>query len=460
MQSPPYSEQGAPRFGRTNPERIENRLWETIVRHNWTAYQARKELETRSGQKIETPAPFWSWERFGRTSTTLPDSRIVHIAGEHEDHYDPDFCIYNDVTVEHPDGRLEFFIYPRDVFPPTDFHTATLAGDRIVLIGSLGYKQDRRPQQTQVLLLDTTTFAISPAPASATSGACPGWLSRHDTERLDDTTLLVTGGNLQNSDGYRPNLAQWKLDLATWTWTPVSPGDLSIFPVAREDYIALRNPRAGTANPERVDNAFWIEMARRQWTPRRARLHYADMAETPPDNAAPNRAKPPPPREQVVWSARREQASTITLDDGRTIAIGGKVGQYGQDRADAWDYRDIIVTAPDGTIEIFAYPDDVLPPLLVSRIVATPDKLLIFGLALGQGMKPPLVVRVMTLNVQTMRIETAAQNQPPARPNVYEPPDVSNPGLLLFAAIRRQEGDPVAHVAFDLATMQWLDHTL
>ena len=144
----------------------------------------------------------------------------------------------------------------------------------------------------------------------------------------------------------------------------------------------------------------------------------------------------------------------------RSDSAGGKVGQYGHDRADAWNYQDIIVTAPDGAIEIFAYPDDVLSPLLVSTIVPADNKFLIFGLTLDPAMKPPLVVRVMALDAQTMRIENVTLNRPPAMPNVYEPPDPSHPGLLLFAAIRRQEADPIARVAFDLATMQWLNHTL
>ena len=66
------------------------------------------------------------------------------IAGEHEDFYDPDFCIYNDVFVERARRPPGIYRYPKDVFPPTDFHTATLVGDEIILIGSLGYRDLRR----------------------------------------------------------------------------------------------------------------------------------------------------------------------------------------------------------------------------------------------------------------------------------------------------------------------------
>ena len=77
----------------------------------------------------------------------------MQVAGEHEDGYDPDFCIYNDVIVHHPDGRLEIIGYPESLFPPTDFHTATLVGDRIIVIGSLGYQGSRVYGTTPVFAL-------------------------------------------------------------------------------------------------------------------------------------------------------------------------------------------------------------------------------------------------------------------------------------------------------------------
>merc|ERR1719473_2000472 len=74
--------------------------------------------------------PVWTFHRFGRTVTQLPCGRLVMIGGEHEDYYHPDFCIYNDVGIFTPgqgaeDGSIEILGYPRSVFPPTDFHSAT-----------------------------------------------------------------------------------------------------------------------------------------------------------------------------------------------------------------------------------------------------------------------------------------------------------------------------------------------
>lgn len=80
----------------------------------------------------------------------MPDGRAVHIGGEHEDYYDPDFFIYNDVTVVGPDGSIKIRGYSRGVFPPTDFHSATLAGDAILIIGRLGYPDQRVAGRTPV----------------------------------------------------------------------------------------------------------------------------------------------------------------------------------------------------------------------------------------------------------------------------------------------------------------------
>jgi hypothetical protein len=39
--------------------------------------------------------PIWTFDRMGATRSELPDGRILYIGGEHEDSYDPDFCIHS-----------------------------------------------------------------------------------------------------------------------------------------------------------------------------------------------------------------------------------------------------------------------------------------------------------------------------------------------------------------------------
>lgn len=67
-----------------------------------------------------------------RSSTRLRNGREIYIAGEHEDWYDPDFYIYNDVIVIHPNLEIQIYGYPRTVFRATDFHSATLVQDESI----------------------------------------------------------------------------------------------------------------------------------------------------------------------------------------------------------------------------------------------------------------------------------------------------------------------------------------
>ncbi len=130
-----FAAQRTRRFGRANPERMNLPYWLDMIRCGLDAWSAAQRYGTETGRGDE---PGWCAQRFGQSISFLPDGRIVQVGGEHEDYYDPDFCIYNDVFVHHPDGRIEILGYPEDVFPPTDFHSATLVGERLVLIGSLG----------------------------------------------------------------------------------------------------------------------------------------------------------------------------------------------------------------------------------------------------------------------------------------------------------------------------------
>ncbi len=117
---------------------------------------------------------------------------MICIAGEHEDHYDPDFCIYNDVVVLDLDGSVSIYGYPKDVFPPTDFHSATLLGDRVIIIGRLGYMGDRHPGTTPVFALDLTSYRMKPLPSH---GETPGWIFGHDAE-LGPDGIVIRGGEV------------------------------------------------------------------------------------------------------------------------------------------------------------------------------------------------------------------------------------------------------------------------
>lgn len=175
------------RFGKRNPEPMNNPYWNTMVRARAGAYAATKQFDDSSFGR----EPAWCYQRFGQSFTRMPDGRYVEIAGEHEDHYDPDFCIYNDVVVHHGDGTFDLFGYPQDVFPPTDFHSATFCAPYIYIIGNLGYPQDRRQGKTPVYRLLCDTWAIEPVHST---GDVPGWIHGHKAKLISDHEIEIRGG--------------------------------------------------------------------------------------------------------------------------------------------------------------------------------------------------------------------------------------------------------------------------
>lgn len=476
------------RYGTANPEQVENALWEQARDEDWSGYALRQHLAIEFGRshlrqdfsdsayRDTTPGPFWSWRRFGRTSTALPDGRVIHIAGEHEDGYDPDFCIYNDVVVDYAGGPREFFLYPKDAFPPTDFHTATLVGREIVLIGSLGYHDLRLAGTTQVLKLDTRSLRIERV---STAGDGPGWLSDHIAERLGETSILVVGGKVATADAYEPNTGVFELDLLTMTWRRREHGDVAVFPVPGAAYRSGKNPRYGTANPERTANPFWLAMARRQWLPSRARLHFGDAAPPQPQLVLPegdmpelgtpefkafmarrseavDRSKLVRTIDDVVWTAVREKALHVALPDGRRLLIGGEVHDYGDEYADPWLYNDIVVTQANGAIEILTYPLDVFPHATDLVGVTRGADVFIFG-NLDRKRHPdrarqPVVLRLDTSSGSIERLSAPA---PPVRLDLYDGCDVRDGNRVVLPVAGLRDSGPVLGIAFDLETHSW-----
>lgn len=220
----------SPRRGTSNPQRMNNPVWHWLARSRIDAYAATKAMRRASPF---TAGPGWCNDRFGQSATVLPDGRLVLIAGEHEDHYDPDFYIYNDVIVISPGGAIAIFGYPEGIFPPTDFHSATMVGDQIVLVGRLGYGEPE-VVETPVFLLDWNTFVISRRP---TTGHSPGWLHRHTAELAPDgASILIRGGVLGLPDHrLRDNIDDWRLRLGEWRWERLTDRRWPSWSVERED---------------------------------------------------------------------------------------------------------------------------------------------------------------------------------------------------------------------------------
>jgi hypothetical protein len=205
------------RFGTTNPEHINEPFWESMIRAGISGYEALQLFDPDDPR--EEREPIWCAQRFGQSLTLLPDGHIVQIGGEHEDWYDPDFCIYNDVFVHGPGGALAIYGYPEEAFPPTDFHTATLVGDHIYLIGSLGYPGTRRFGETPVYRLDVRTFEVEPL---AVSGDQPGWISRHRAILVPPREIHVSRGKVailaDGKETYVESSAAFVFDVELLQW--------------------------------------------------------------------------------------------------------------------------------------------------------------------------------------------------------------------------------------------------
>lgn len=193
-------------------------------------YHANRIFETG----IDYPGqPRWAGCRMGQSKTLLADGRVIWIAGEHEDFYDPDFYIYNDVIVEQLDGTLKIFGYSEEVFPPTDFHSATPVDNdsSIIIIGSIGYKDSRQVGVTPVFKLDTKSFKLSVIKAS---GDCPGWVHKHTAE-VSSNRIRIRGGEVLSGEGFIENIDDWSLCLDTWTWTRLTDRRWPRFQLHRVD---------------------------------------------------------------------------------------------------------------------------------------------------------------------------------------------------------------------------------
>ncbi len=213
-----YRQHKTPEFGTQNPQRMDFPFWQDMIRTGGNAYSARVRFQDKA---FASPGAVWCYDRFGTSLTPLPDGRFVQIAGEHEDHYDPDFTIYNDVVVHDGRGAFEIYGYPRDVFPPTDFHTATLCPDGIYIVGCLGYVDERRPGFTPVFRLKIDSWEIE---SVATSGEMPGWIFEHRARYEPERNVIaISGGQIciEDKDGdqqFLPNEQRFELDLNRFAW--------------------------------------------------------------------------------------------------------------------------------------------------------------------------------------------------------------------------------------------------
>ncbi|MGH1340264.1 MAG: hypothetical protein ACRBN8_01840 [Nannocystales bacterium] len=227
-----YAQWRAPRRGHSHAEALTNPVWSWLVEEELSAYEANQRFGGPSSVKA---GPAWCFQRMGQTETLLPDGRTVYVAGEHEDYYDPNFYIYNDVVIAEPDGAIDIFGYPATDFPPTDFHTATLVGSTIILIGNLGYPEDRVAGTTQVLAFELGSKRVR---TLHPSGDVPGWVSSHKAERVD-SAIVVREGTFYEEE-ICEIIDEWSLDTIRWVWTRLTDRQWPTIRLARADQTSNR----------------------------------------------------------------------------------------------------------------------------------------------------------------------------------------------------------------------------
>ena len=212
----------SPRSVDINPTRLDNPLWQWMVQTRRDAYSGNNEF---GGPPPFECGPMWCFQRFGTSETALPDGRTVHIAGEHEDSYDPDFQIYNDVIVSSPDGGIAIYGYPANA---------------IYIIGCLGYPEQRSAGATPVYRLDLASMQIL---AVETSGMAPGRIARH-SGRLSDggKTIIVSGGEIWTGAEHATmkNIDSWSFEIADGEWRRLTQYNWPHWIVRRTDLQRMR----------------------------------------------------------------------------------------------------------------------------------------------------------------------------------------------------------------------------
>jgi hypothetical protein len=175
-----FAHQRRPKFGNANPERMRQVFWEWMVRGD----------DSEPTEQDGGLSSLGLMMREGKLKTGFGPYRARDLF-KVQDSYDPDFCIYNDLVVFGPAGEIEIYGYPEEVFPPTDFLTATFVNGQIIVIGRLGYQNARQPGHTPVYSLDVASYRITEMP---TTGEKPGWIFGHDANLGADGSISVRGG--------------------------------------------------------------------------------------------------------------------------------------------------------------------------------------------------------------------------------------------------------------------------
>lgn len=203
-----------------NPTELTNPYWQWVVKHNLSP----DDIGDIFNIDVYQSKSLWGFGRMGQSQTVLPDGRMVLIGGEYEDYYDPQFAIYNDVVVIDPMGNIKIYAYPKDIFPPTDFHSAVLIDDAIWIIGGLGYMQDRQYHKTLIYRLNIHTFEITKVNTINDIGLIHDHIADVDNHQIlvkEGEMLTNTHPLIDGEFGYK-NINAWAFDTKNLIWKNIT----------------------------------------------------------------------------------------------------------------------------------------------------------------------------------------------------------------------------------------------
>ncbi len=113
--------------------------------------------------------------------------------------------------------------YPQDVFPPTDFHSATHVESFIYIIGGLGYHGSRAFGTTPIYRLNCKTWKIETVQST---GENPGWIYKHKAFLVGPGILVVSSGKIcdviDGEEQHIENKDKFNLDISSMNWTRMS----------------------------------------------------------------------------------------------------------------------------------------------------------------------------------------------------------------------------------------------
>jgi hypothetical protein len=104
---------------------------------------------------------------------------------------------------------------------------------KIILIGNLGYPENRKTGETQILVIDPKTWDIKQQPST---GESPGWIHSHQAT-VDNGFITVTRGKVWTAHDTQliENFDDWRLSLTDWTWERLTHRTVTVFEIARKD---------------------------------------------------------------------------------------------------------------------------------------------------------------------------------------------------------------------------------